>query len=536
MPVGQIGHEILVCPGRCAVDDQLRTHDAALARTPEPGNLVVGQTLLCPGNLDPWPTKLVYQLCQRYPTLIYDLNTIPRAPQTALQPNLDPLLAAGISISDLNRIVRQSLEREFPLLWVAGEVSNLTRAASGHIYFSLKDESAQARCVMFRNKAQALPWRLENGQQVEARALVSLYEPRGDFQLNIDTLRRAGLGRLFEAFARLKTRLELEGLFAAERKQALPRFPQRIGIISSPRAAALRDVLVTLKRRSPHLAVTLYPSLVQGNAAAEEIARAISVAAERKECDLLLVVRGGGSIEDLWAFNEEVVARAIAACALPVISGVGHETDTTITDFVADLRAPTPTAAAELATQGWHEAAVEIEGLGAALRRSMRSRVTGRQQDLDQLSLRLIHPIKQLEQTRSRLALFGSQLDVSFARCLGRHRDRLNRAVLGLARAVPRTESHRGKVELLSQRLGSAIREQQRHRLNLLDNLAAAITHLDPEATLARGFAIVRDASGQIVTDGSELQEGQIINLRLAQGAAQASILSSNSSKRPIAT
>jgi exodeoxyribonuclease VII large subunit len=441
-----------------------------------------------------------------------------------------------VSISELNRLARQSLEREFPLLWVAGEVSNLTRAASGHVYFSLKDESAQARCVMFRNKAQALPWRLENGQQVEARALVSLYEPRGDFQLNVESLRRAGLGRLFETFARLKAALEAEGLFAAERKRALPRFPQRIGIVSSPRAAALRDVLVTLKRRAPHLAVTLYPSLVQGDSASAELARAIALAGQRKECDLLLVVRGGGSIEDLWAFNEEVVARAIAACTLPVISGVGHETDTTITDFVADLRAPTPTAAAELATQGWYEAAVEIAGLGAALGRAVRSRISGRQQDLDQLSLRLIHPATRLEQTRGRLALFGSQLDAALSHSLGRHRDRLNRAALGLARATPRTASRRGYVALMAQRLGSAIHEQQRQRLNLLDKFAAAIAHLNPEATLARGFAIVRDGNGRLVTDSAMLQAGQTVNLRLTRGEAQASILASSFGKGPIAT
>jgi exodeoxyribonuclease VII large subunit len=452
----------------------------------------------------------------------------------ALPHMIDPSVV--VSISELNRSARQSLEREFPLLWVAGEVSNLTRAASGHFYFSLKDEAAQARCVMFRNKAQALPWRLENGQQIEARALVSLYEPRGDFQLNVESLRRAGLGRLFEAFARLKGRLDAEGLFAAESKLALPRFPRCIGVVSSPRAAALRDVLVTLKRRAPHLDVTLYPSLVQGDSAAEEIARAIALASQRKECDLLLVVRGGGNMEDLWAFNEEVVARAVAACTLPVISGIGHETDTTITDFVADLRAPTPTAAAELATQGWHEAAVEIGSLGAALGRAMRIRIASRQQAVDQLSLRLIHPATRLEQTRSRLDLLGSRLDASLAHGLSRHQERMNRAALGLVRAVPRTESRRGYVRLLAQRLGSAVREQQRQRSNSLGNLAAAIAHLDPEATLARGFAIVRDAEGQLVTDGAELQAGQVVSLRLARGDARASVLESSAGTQPIAT
>jgi exodeoxyribonuclease VII large subunit len=447
---------------------------------------------------------------------------------------LDP--ATVVSISELNRRARASLEKEFPLLWVAGEISNLTRATSGHGYFSLKDEAAQARCVMFRSRAVSIPWRLENGQQVEARALVSLYEPRGDFQLNIETLRRAGLGRLFEAFARLKARLEAEGLFAAERKRPLPRFPRRIGIISSPRAAALRDVLVTLKRRAPHLTAILYPALVQGDSAADDIARAITMAGQRGECSLLLVVRGGGSIEDLWAFNEEVVVRAIAASTLPVISGVGHETDTTITDYVSDLRAATPTAAAELATEGWYAAAGEIADLEAALSRAAQYRLAREQQWLDHLSLRLVHPATRLAQARDRLALLGSQLDASLTHGLRRHRDRLSRAALSLGRTVPRTERRSGNIGLLAQRLDTAIREQHRKRLNTLDNIAAALSHLNPEATLARGFSIVRDASGKLVTDASSLHPGQTVSLYLARGSAEAGILTSTPNHRPIAT
>lgn len=450
------------------------------------------------------------------------------------QSMLDP--AVVVSISELNRLARQSLEREFPLLWVAGEISNLTRAASGHVYFSLKDEAAQARCVMFRLRAQSLPWRLENGQQVEARALVSLYEPRGDFQLNIEALRRAGQGRLFEAFARLKARLEAEGLFAGTRKRPLPRFPRRIGIISSPRAAALRDVLAGLRRRAPHLTAILYPTLVQGDSAAGEIAKAIAAAGQRKECDLLLIVRGGGSIEDLWAFNEEVVARAIVASPMPIISGVGHETDTTIADYVSDLRAATPTAAAEIATQGWHEAAGEISDLGVGLSRAIQHRIAREQQTLDHLSLRLVHPATRLAQARDRLALLGSELDASLTHGLRRHRDRLNRAALRLARAVPRTESRSGQVGLLAQRLGTAIREQQQKRLGVLGTMAAALAHLNPEATLARGFSIVRDANGHLVTDAASLHPGQIVSLHLARGGAEASILTSATDHRPIAT
>jgi exodeoxyribonuclease VII large subunit len=431
-----------------------------------------------------------------------------------------------VSISELNRLARQSLEREFPLLWVAGEISNLTRAASGHLYFSLKDENAQTRCVMFRSRAQSIPWRLENGQQVEARSLVSLYEPRGEFQLGIEALRRAGLGRLFEAFARLKAQLETEGLFASERKRPLPRFPRRIGIVSSPGAAALQDVLVALKRRAPQLTAILYPTLVQGASAAADIVKAIAVANLRNECDLLLVVRGGGSIEDLWAFNEEVVARAIVASTLPIISGVGHETDTTITDYVADLRAATPTAAAELATQGWHEAAGEIARLGTTLGRTMHFRIAQQQQRLDHLALRLIHPATRLVQARNRIALFGSRLDASLAHTLHRHQDRLNRAAMGLERAAPRTDSRCGQVALLAQRLRAALRQQQQRRRSAIGNIAGALAHLNPEATLARGFSIVRDASGKLVTDASSLSAGQPVSLYLARGEAEASIIS----------
>ncbi|OHC67416.1 MAG: exodeoxyribonuclease VII large subunit [Rhodocyclales bacterium RIFCSPLOWO2_02_FULL_63_24] len=435
--------------------------------------------------------------------------------------------ATVLSISELNRLARQSLERQFPLLWVAGEISNLTRAASGHVYFSLKDESAQARCVMFRARAQSVPWQLENGQHVEARALVSLYEPRGEFQLNIEALRRAGLGRLFEAFARLKARLEAEGLFAAERKRPLPRFPHRIGIVSSPRAAALRDVLAAMKRRAPHLTAILYPTLVQGDRAAEEIANTIALAGQRKECDLLLLVRGGGSIEDLWAFNQEIVARAIVASPLPIISGVGHETDTTIADYVSDLRAATPTAAAELATQGWHQAADEIAGLGSSLSQAMRFRIAREQQGLDHISLRLIHPATRMAHARDRLALLRSQLGASLVRGLRRHQARLNCAALGLNRNVPTTERRSGQVELMAQRLGAALRKQQQKRLNALDSIAAALAHLNPEATLARGFSIIRDASGALVTDAATLRAGQTVSLHLARGEAQASILTS---------
>lgn len=447
---------------------------------------------------------------------------------------LDPSIV--LSVSELNRLARRTLEQGFPLLWVAGEISNLTRATSGHVYFSIKDDSAQARCVMFRARAMAIPWKLENGLQVEARATVSLYEPRGEFQLSIETLRQAGFGRLFEAFARLKARLEGEGLFAPERKRELPRFPRRIGIVSSPKAAALRDVLVTLRGRARHLQVILYPTLVQGDKAAAEIAQAIAVAGRRNECDLLLIVRGGGSIEDLWAFNEEVVARAILASTLPTVCGVGHETDTTIADYVADLRAATPTAAAELATRGWHDAAGLLAERGGTLSRAMQSRIAVQQQRLDRISLRLIHPAVHLNQSQSRLTLLSSLLDASLACHLGRYRERLNRAVRIFDRVRPRTDRHNGRLGLLAQRLAAAARHQQQRRHTRLDSLAAALRQLDPEATLARGYSIVRDEHGTLITDAASLHRGQVVSLHLARGGAEASIVSAASAVRPIAT
>ena len=254
-----------------------------------------------------------------------------------------------MTVSELNRLANQILTQSFPLFWVSGEISNLTRAASGHWYFSLKDSTAQVRCVMFKGRNSYLDWVPKEGDKVEARCNVTLYEARGDFQLTVEFLQRAGLGALFEAFEKLKLKLQAEGLFDNAFKKQLPAHPKKIGIITSPDAAALRDVLTTLKRRMPSIPVVIYPTPVQGKGAATLIANAIQQANLRAECDVLIICRGGGSIEDLWQFNEEIVARAIDDCTIPTVSGVGHETDFTICDFVADIRAATPTAAADLA-------------------------------------------------------------------------------------------------------------------------------------------------------------------------------------------
>jgi exodeoxyribonuclease VII large subunit len=316
-----------------------------------------------------------------------------------------------LSVSELNRSAKDLLEQAFPLLWVGGEVSNIKRYGSGHWYFSLKDADAQIRGVMFRDKNQYLDWQPSDGMRVEVRALVTLYQPRGDFQLNVETIRRAGLGSLFEAFEQLKARLGKEGLFDPDRKKPLPLFPKQIGIITSPAAAALHDVLSTLRRRMSFVPLIIYATPVQGAGASAKIAATIRNAGNRAECDVLILCRGGGSIEDLWAFNEEAVARAIAACPIPIVSGVGHETDFTIADFVADVRAPTPTGASQLVCPDRKELIRHGEIMLGRLQRAMQRDIESRMQHIDMLECRLVHPGKrindqlaQLQRLRERLA------------------------------------------------------------------------------------------------------------------------------------
>jgi exodeoxyribonuclease VII large subunit len=409
-----------------------------------------------------------------------------------------------LSVSELNRLARRMLEQEFPLCWIGGEVSNLTRAASGHVYFSLKDDLAQVRCAMFRSRAQLLPWRLENGQQVELRALVTLYEARGEFQLNVEEMRRAGIGKLYEAFVRLREQLSREGLFAPERKRPLPRYPRRVGIVTSPQAAALRDVIAAFARRAPHVELILYPTPVQGAEAPAAIVTALAAARARNECDVLLVVRGGGSIEDLQAFNDEAVARELAVAPAPTIAGIGHETDTTIVDYAADHRAATPTAAAELASAGWFDAAAELRDLDRGLRRNLRERIEARMQAVDRLALRLAHPAARLAAVRQRLDLLARRLQAAM------------RQRLAMRPGLDRLE-HRLR-QTMAGRLADG-----RHRLARCHGALAA---LSPQATLERGYAIARTADGAIVRDAGRLNAGECLHLRFAAGSADAVVSS----------
>ena len=430
---------------------------------------------------------------------------------------------ASVPVSELVRRARLELERSFPVLWVSGELSGVTRAASGHLYFSLKDEAAQVRCVMFRNRCQLLPFEPKAGLRVEVRAQVSLYEARGDFQLNIDAMRQAGPGALHEAFLRLKARLDAEGLFDPARKRVLPPLPLGVAVVTSRSGAALHDVLSTLSRRARHIEITVLPCLVQGVDAPAQIAAAIAQAGA-SGCEVLMVVRGGGSAEDLGAFNDERVARAIATCPLPVVTGIGHETDFSIADFVADLRAATPTAAAELVSAGHVAAAARLLVLGRRLARATRTRLDTGGQKLDDLSSRLNPPARQLAVARERLHGLQRRMCRAYEVRRAQQARRMSGLALRLRMARPQTGRNKAALKHLGERLRAAMHralETARHRSGLS---SAQLGQLDPAAVLARGYAIVRDGDGHIVRDAAALDIGQPLQLQLGRGRAEVEV------------
>lgn len=408
-----------------------------------------------------------------------------------------------LTVSELNRLAREVLESSFPLFWVSGEISNLTRAASGHWYFSLKDNGAQVKCVMFRGRNSYIDWIPQNGDKVEARATVTLYEARGDFQLTIEFIQRAGLGSLFEAFERLKQTMQLAGLFDASRKKPLPDYPKQIGIITSADAAALRDVLTTLKRRMPSIPIVIYPTPVQGKGSAELIAKAIQSANDRKECDVLILCRGGGSLEDLWSFNEEIVAHAIAASAIPIVSGVGHETDMTIADFVADLRAPTPTAAAEIVSPDRAAMLHNLTIFQQKMQRQMQYLLSRQMQHVDYLAKRLISPTQALAHKQSHLQQLQQRL--------------LNSMTMPL-------QADQQRLQQLAMRLKNAMDRYIAKQTQQLDQITLGIQHLNPNAVLDRGYALVQTGDGTVVSSRHALHTGLRIHLTLADGGAEATV------------
>ncbi len=385
------------------------------------------------------------------------------------------------SVKEINRLVRELLEQSFPSFWITGEISNFISASSGHWYFSLKDEEAQVRCTMFKNKNMAAEWIPKNGEKIEAKCLIGLYEARGEYQLNIEQIRHAGAGLLSEAFNQLKEKLLKEGLFEVFRKKPIPQFPKSIGVITSPTGAAIEDILITLKRRSPHIPIIIYPSLVQGKEAPLAIVRAIETANAREECDVLILARGGGSIEDLWAFNEEIVARAIVASKIPTITGVGHETDSTIADFVSDLRAPTPTGAAELVTSHTFELIKTIQAYKNQLNKLMAGLIREVVQKIDYLEKRLVSPRQQIQRQKEQIYQY---------------------------------------IQRINQSMKNVVIQYRLH----IDKLKLNLDHLSPHAVLSRGYSIITDVDGQIVNNVAQLKLDDKIHIQLNHGQADANI------------
>ncbi|HKQ30578.1 MAG TPA: exodeoxyribonuclease VII large subunit, partial [Burkholderiales bacterium] len=425
------------------------------------------------------------------------------------------------SVSRLNREIKALLEGSFPILWVEGEISNLSRPASGHAYFSLKDGQAQVRCCLFRGQMRGSNVALKDGLRVVVRARVSLYEQRGDFQLIAEHVEEAGEGALRQAFEMLKQRLAQEGLFDVAHKKPLPRLPRRIGLITSSSGAVVHDILTTLRRRFPAIAVALYPVPVQGDGAAQKIAAAIAFASRRGDCDALILARGGGSLEDLWPFNEEAVARAIYACTLPLVSGVGHETDFTIADLVADARAPTPTAAAEMLSPDRHDWLEQYRRLEQRLRRCMQQRLGMAAQHVDWLSARLIHPQARIETARATLRSLTLHLRLSQGALLARLHRRLDEARADLQNRSPglrvqaqRLRQHHLTRQLLAQTARCLERADARFK-----RAAQSLDTLSPLATLARGYAIVeRVDDGAVMRDAASAKPGDRVRARLARG------------------
>jgi exodeoxyribonuclease VII large subunit len=433
------------------------------------------------------------------------------------------------TVSRLNQEVRILLSSGFPLLWVEGEVSNLARPSSGHLYFTLKDSDAQVRCAMFKNRNMGLQLRPQNGMLVRVRARVGLYERRGEYQLAVEYMEESGEGALRQAFEALKKRLAAEGLFDPERKKPLPSIPDRLGVITSPTGAAIRDILSILRRRYPALPVLIYPTSVQGENSATSIAQALYCADQRKECDVLILARGGGSLEDLWAFNEETVARSIAACTIPIVSGIGHEIDFTIADFAADHRAPTPSAAAELISPDQAEILSALRKHEQSLWRLMHTRLESLQQTFTWLQRRIgqQHPRNRLQQQGQRLDELEHRLKQALLIDLQSKAGKLSSLTTALQRCSPgvRLAQTRANYDRFRERLYIATSQSFKEKTHRLQTLANTLHTISPLATLSRGYAIVtRQPDRHIVRASKDVTQGDKVNIQLAKDRLEAKI------------
>ncbi|WP_165009949.1 exodeoxyribonuclease VII large subunit [Neisseria yangbaofengii] len=430
----------------------------------------------------------------------------------------DLFTAASLSVSELNALAKNLLEDHLSGLWIAGEVSNLTRAASGHYYFSLKDSRAQVRCAMFKGAAARLSRPLKEGDHIEVSGKISIYEARGEFQITVNEVRMVGLGRLYEAYEKLKAKLQLEGVFDSERKKPLPAHPKTIGIVTSLAAAALRDVVSTLKRRAPEIPVIIYPAAVQGAGSELQIAQAIRTASARAECDVLIVCRGGGGIEDLWAFNEEPVVRAIEQCVVPVISGVGHETDFTLADFVADVRAPTPTGAAELVSPNRLESLRKLAQAQGRLKTVLQQRYYDASQKADWLARQIRHPRQKLNEQRLQMQGLAQHLRFAMQQNHRFNTQQLSRQMQALQHLRPDVSQPKREVSQLQTALAQSFGILLEQRRQTLEKQSALLEAVSPQHILARGFSVVKNSRGQVVRSAAGLKQGQKLHIVFADG------------------
>ncbi|MFV8571182.1 exodeoxyribonuclease VII large subunit [Marinobacter sp. SBS5] len=433
----------------------------------------------------------------------------------------------ALSVSELNRQVRRLLETSFMQAWVEGEISGLSRPSSGHWYFSLKDQNCQIRCAMFRGANQRIRTLPREGDQIRIRGKVTLYENRGDFQIIVEHLEPAGLGALQQAFEALKAKLQAEGLFEPTRKKTLPATPRHIGVVTSPTGAAIHDILTVLARRCPAIPVTLYPTAVQGKAATSEIVNAIARAQQHNVADVLIIGRGGGSLEDLWCFNEEAVARAIANCPIPTVSAVGHEVDVTIADFVADLRAPTPSAAAEKISPDQQDWLRRLNDQQVRLGHSAQRLFKRLENQLGHLSARLRDPRRELQDKAQRMDELDMRLNKAMRQKLEQQSLATSHFALRLETQSPRKliTSTSEQLARLNERMQAAIQHNLRKQQDKLQLQAQTLNVVSPLATLGRGYAIVKNEAGDIVRDASQLSKGQTIQAQLGQGHISATVI-----------
>ncbi|WP_444943789.1 exodeoxyribonuclease VII large subunit [Microbulbifer sp. ZKSA006] len=431
-----------------------------------------------------------------------------------------------LSVSDLNREVKHLLESSVPLLWISGEISNFSVPSSGHWYFSLKDARAQVRCAMFRGRNRSVAFRPQNGREVLIRARVSLYEGRGEFQLIVEHMEEAGFGALMRQLEQLKAKLNAEGLFDASKKRPLPFLPTNIGIVTSPTGAAIRDMIHVLGRRHPSATIELWPVAVQGQGAAEQIAAAIEKAGRSGRHDLLIVGRGGGSLEDLWSFNEEIVARALAASPIPTISAVGHETDTTIADLAADLRAPTPSAAAEIASANAAEILQRLEQAQRRLQRAIDNQLKHLSQQVQLRRNRLRHPREQLLNQTQRLDHLEMRLTAASQQQIHKRKTQLTSAVRAFSHSQParRLDESQKKLIQLQANLQRAMQLILQRSGDTLAHRAQMLQNISPLAVLQRGYAIVLDSDKRAVRDSADLRTDQQVQVRLARGSFSATV------------